>query len=77
MVTYDPRNMNWDEYVKLMADLFAGNQLGYVPEENWRDWVDGMNGIGYFVQSGVPDHRGFDNWQDWAQQLTGIMSLAT
>jgi hypothetical protein len=77
MVTYDPRNMTWDEYVKLMAELFAGNQLGYVPEERWRDWVAGMNGIGYFVQSGVPDHRGFDNWQDWAQQLTGIMSLAT
>jgi hypothetical protein len=36
-----------------------------------------MNGIGYFVQSGVPDHRGFANWQDWAQQMTGIMSLAT
>jgi hypothetical protein len=77
MIAYDPRNMTWDEYCKLMAELFAGNQLGYVPEENWRDWVDGMNGIGYFVQSGVPDHRGFDNWQDWAQQLTGIMSLAT
>ena len=75
MVTYDPRGMNWDQYCKLMEELFASNQLGHVPEERWRDWVDGMNGIGYFVQSGVPDHRLFDNWQDWAKNLMGIMSI--
>ena len=75
MVTYDPRGMNWDQYCKLMEELFASNQLGHVPEERWRDWVDGMNGIGYFVQSGVPDHRLFDNWQDWAKSLVGIMSI--
>jgi hypothetical protein len=60
-----------------MAELFAGNQLGYVPEERWRDWVDGMNGIGYFVQSGVPDHRGFEEWQDWASVMCGIMAIET
>jgi hypothetical protein len=68
--------MTWDQYNKLMEELFAAQQLGNVPEEKWRDWVDGMNGIGYFVQSGVPDHRSFDNWQDWAAQMTGIMSIA-
>lgn len=77
MIAYDPRGMTWDQYCKLMAELFAGNQLGYVAEENWRDWVDGLNGIGYFVQSGVPDARGFETWQDWASQMTGIMSLQT
>ena len=75
MVTYDPRGMDWSQYCKLMEELFASNQLGHVPEERWRDWVDGMNGIGYFVQSGVPDHRLFDNWQDWAKNLIGIMSI--
>jgi hypothetical protein len=75
MVTYDPRGMTWDQYCKLMAELFAPNQLGYVSEENWRQWVDGLNGIGYFVQSGVPDHRGFDHWYQWAEQMTGIMSV--
>jgi len=67
--------MNWSQYNKLMEELFAGNQLGHVPEEKWREWVDGMNGIGYFVQSGMPDHRPYDNWQDWAMAVTGIMSI--
>jgi hypothetical protein len=75
MITYDPRGMDWPQYCKLMAELFAPNQLGYVAEENWRDWVDGMNGIGYFVQSGIPDHRGYENWSDWAAQVCGIMNV--
>ena len=75
MITYDPRGMNWAQYCKLMAELFAPNQLGYVEEKDWRDWVDGMNGIGYFVQSGIPDHRGFNTWQEWAETVCGIMSL--
>ena len=75
MIAYDPRGMDWSEYCKLMEELFASNQLGHVPEEKWRDWVDGMNGIGYFVQSGIPDHRGFADWRDWAKQMCGIMSI--
>jgi len=75
MITYYPRNMTWDYWCALMAGLFASNQLGTVPEDKWRDWVDGMNGIGYFVQNGVPDHRGFENWQDWASELCGFMNI--
>lgn len=75
MVTYDPRGMEWSQWCPLMAELFAAQQLGTVPEENWKDWVNGMVGIGYFNNSGVPDSRNFDNWQDWAQQLVGIMSI--
>ena len=75
MLTYDPRGMDWSQYNKLMAELFAPNDLGYVPEERWRDWVDGMNGIGYFVQSAIPDQRGFATWQEWAEQMVGIMQL--
>lgn len=75
MVTYDPRGMKWDQYCSLMAELFAAQELGTVPEERWRDWVDGMTGIGYFVNSGVPDSRGFETWQDWAQRLVGIMDI--
>ena len=75
MITYDPRNMTWDYWCALMAGLFASNQLGTVPEDKWCDWVDGMNGIGYFVQNGIPDHRGFENWQDWASELCGFMNI--
>jgi hypothetical protein len=67
--------MTWENWCALMAELFASNQLGTVPEENWRDWADGMQGIGYFAQSGVPDQRTFDVWQDWATSLVGIMSI--
>lgn len=77
MVVYDPRGMSWDTYCKLMAELFAPNQLGYVSEDKWRDWVDGLNGIGYFVQSAVPDHRGFETWEQWAQQMVGIMNVVS
>jgi hypothetical protein len=58
-----------------MEELFAANQLGHVEEKDWRTWVDGLNGIGYFVMSAVPDHRGFATWQDWATQFVGIMSV--
>lgn len=75
MITYDPRGMTWDQYCALMAELFAPNQLGTVPEENWRDWVNGLNGIGYFVESGVPDPRGYSDWRDWASNMVGIMSV--
>ena len=77
MIVYDPRGMTWAQYCALMAELFAPQQLGVAPEEKWRDWVDGLNGIGYFVQSGVPDHRGYADWEDWAKQLCGIMTLQT
>jgi len=75
MVTYDPRGMDWPQYNKLMTELFASNDVGYVDEENWRQWVDGLNGIGYFGQSAIPDQRMFATWQDWAEQMVGIMSL--
>jgi hypothetical protein len=75
VIVYDPRGMTWEEYCKLMEELFAPNQLGHVEESRWRDWVDGMNGIGYFVQSGIPDHRGFATWQEWAEQMCGIMNI--
>lgn len=75
MITYDPRGMTWDQYCRLMAELFAAQQLGFVAEENWRYWVDGLNGIGYFEQSSVPDHRRFETWQQWAEAMCGIMTV--
>jgi hypothetical protein len=76
MQTYDPRDMEWDYWCALMAELFASNQLGTVTEDRWRDWADGITGIGYFTQSGVPDSRQFDEWRDWALALTNTMNLA-
>ena len=75
MIVYDPRGMTWEQYCKLMQELFAPQQIGSVPEELWRDWVDGINGIGFFVQSAIPDHHMFTDWQDWAMAMCGIMVL--
>ena len=75
MLTYDPRGHTWDSWNALMAELFAQQQLGTVPEERWKDWASGMQGVGYFVNSGVPDPSTFDSWQDWASRLCGIMTI--
>jgi hypothetical protein len=75
MVTYDSRGMTWDQWNKLTEELFAQQQLGNVPEERWRDWVDGLIGVGYFQNSGVADHRGFNTWQEWADHFLGTMSI--
>lgn len=75
MVTYDPRGMTWDYWCKLMSELFASQQLGTVPEDRWKDWACGIQGIGFFVNSGVPDPRLFDDWKVWAEQMVGIMSI--
>ena len=72
--TYDPRNMTWDQWCELTDEHFASQQLGTAPEEKWRDWANGMAGIGYFMDFGTPDSRNFENWQDWAQQLVGIVN---
>jgi hypothetical protein len=58
-----------------MAELFSANDIGVVAEENWRSWVDGLNGIGIFEQSAIPDQRMCETWQDWAEQMVGIMSI--
>jgi len=75
MIVYDPRGQTWDSWNALMAELFAAQQLGTVPEENWKDWANGIQGIGYFANSGIPDATGFTSWQDWASSLVGIMSI--
>lgn len=75
MTVYDPRNLSWDLYCSLMSELFAPNSIGTVPEESWREWVDGLSGIGYFGESAVPDSRLYDSWQAWAQNMVGIMTL--
>lgn len=75
MVAYDPRGMTWDEYCKLMNELFATRQLSVVPEENWKDWVNAFSVFGGLEQSGIPDARTFDNWQEWAEQAVGILNV--
>jgi hypothetical protein len=75
MVTYDPRGMNWEQWVSLMAELFAGQALGVLPEERWRDWADAFSGVGYFASSGCPDSKGFPTWQEWAARLVGIIAI--
>jgi hypothetical protein len=60
----DPRGMTWDYWCALMSETYAANQLGTVPEDQWKAWADAMSGIGRFV--GIPDSRYFDQWQEWA-----------
>ena len=61
---YDPRNLTWDAWCALMSEMFAANQLGVSPEDEWRQWADAVSGIGRF--SGAPGSTGFGAWQDWA-----------
>ena len=68
---FDPRGMEWDFWCASMAGLFAANQLGTVEEPQWRDWADGLAGIGRFV--GAPDSRLFETWQDWAFALNNSL----
>ena len=68
---YDPRGMEWGYGCALMSGLFAANQLGTVEEPQWRDWADGLAGIGRFT--GAPDSRSFDTWQDWAFALNNSL----
>jgi len=68
---FDPRGMTWDYWCASMAGLFAANQLGTVEEDRWRDWADGLAGIGRFT--GAPDSRLFDAWQDWAFALNNSL----
>lgn len=75
MLAYDPRGLEWDLYCSLMAELFSSNDIGTVTEDRWREWVDGIAGIGYFGESDIPDHRLFDSWQAWAENMVGIMNL--
>ena len=75
MTMYDPRGHTWDSWCALTAELFAPQQLGTMPEDRWREWADGMAGIGYFMNSNVPDSRSFADWSDWAASLVGIMSI--
>jgi len=58
-----------------MIELFAAQQLSKYPEEQWQDWAQSLQGIGYFNNSAVPDARGYSDWQSWASALTGIMSI--
>jgi hypothetical protein len=75
MVTYDPRGMNWDQWCALTAEQFASQSLGTLPEAQWHDWANAVAGISIFMDSGVPDSRGFGTWQEWALRLTGIMTI--
>ena len=68
---YDPRNLSWDMWCALMAELFAANQLGVVSEDRWREWADALSGIGRFA--GVPGANGFELWQDWAFALANAL----
>lgn len=75
MVSYDPRGMTWDQWSKLTAELFARQDLGTMSELRWQEWAAGFSGVGYFLNSGVPDPTGFADWRDWAERLVGILTV--
>jgi len=74
-MVYDPRYHTWDSWSSLMVEAYAGQQLAIgVPEEQWRDWADGINAIDIFTNEAIPRSKGFDNWQDWAAALVGAVN---
>ena len=75
MVSYDPRGMTWNQYCKLMNELYASQPLSVVQEDKWREWATKFTGITPVIASGVPDHQGFKDWQDWAKSVVGILSI--
>jgi hypothetical protein len=70
-LVYDPRGLTWPQWCALMSERFAANQLGTVPEADWRKWADGIAGIGRFP--GVPGGAGFVSWQEWAFAFNNIL----
>lgn len=68
---YDPRELSWDYWCALMAELFSSNQIGTAPEDRWQEWANSICGIGRLA--GVPDSRGFERWQDWASALNNSL----
>lgn len=75
MIAYDPRGMTWPQYNGLMAELFAAQQLGVVPEDQWKDWAQRMINQGFFPKDGIPLPGTFGTWQEWAQRLCGIINI--
>ena len=75
MIVYDPRGHDWNHWCARMNELFAANQLGTVPEDQWRSWAEGMLGIGYFNSSAVADPRLFSTWQEWAERMVEAMTI--
>ena len=75
MISYDPRGHTWDSWCKIMAELFAKQNLSVVPEDNWREWADRLSQYGYFGSQGMPRQGGFTTWQDWAAALSGVLVI--
>jgi hypothetical protein len=67
--------MTWDQYNRLMIELFATNPLPIVNEGNWKSFVNEMSKLPYFTKSGIPQAAAFPDWQGWAKAMTGILSI--
>ena len=72
-MTVDPRFLEPREWVARTTPLLV--TFGTIPvlldPERWREWADGIAGIGRFT--GAPDSRGFATWQDWAFALNNSL----
>ena len=77
-VVYDPRYLSWDQWASLMVEAYAGQQLEIPHDETkWREWANGLHGIGLFSSDAVPSASSFQNWQDWAQAVVGAVANQT
>lgn len=61
MIAYDPRDMTWDEYNKLMFDLFSSSQLGFV-----------QRSVG---ETGLMGSMVLEILSNQASQTTGILTV--
>jgi hypothetical protein len=58
-----------------MCESFGAQSLEIPgPTTTWQGWAAGLNGIGLFMNSQVPDPYGYDSWDKWALDLVNNFS---
>ena len=71
----DPRYLSWESWIGFMAEGYAAQQLDFnVPEENWKQWGEGLLAIDVFTNEGIPSPYKYEKWQDWASALVGAVN---
>lgn len=74
-LVYDPRFHTWDSWASLMCEAFAAQQLAIPgPEENWRNWAEGLKAIDVFTNEAIPGPAPYLKWQDWAAALVNAIN---
>jgi len=72
---YDPRFHSWESWSSLMCEAYSTQQLAInTPEDQWREWAEGLSAIDVFMNEAIPSPHGFEKWHDWATALMGAVN---